>query len=80
MGAITETLNSVMGLVENHWIATLGVAILAEVVLKLKPTSKPVGILIFVGKITGLIGNLFLKINAIIEKIVPQKIKEPKDK
>lgn len=51
------------------------IGLLLEVIFRVIPSQKPIGILVIVGKVLALLGSLFLKISALVDKIIPQNLK-----
>jgi hypothetical protein len=66
---ILELLSSVEG-------ASVTVAIVLDFVFRMIPSKKPLGILHMIASSAKLLGEALLKLAALLDKVLPQKIKE----
>jgi hypothetical protein len=69
LAKILELLSSVEG-------ASATVAIVLEFVFRMIPTKKPLGLLHMIASSAKLLGEALLKLAALLDKVLPQKIKE----
>jgi hypothetical protein len=66
---ILELLSSVEG-------ASVTVAIVLDFVFRMIPSKKPLGVLHMIASSAKLLGEALLKLAALLDKVLPQKIKE----
>jgi len=66
---ILELLSSVEG-------ASVTVAIVLDFVFRMIPSKKPLGVLHMIASGAKLLGQALLKLAALLDKVLPQKIKE----
>jgi hypothetical protein len=66
---ILELLSSVEG-------ASVTVAIVLDFVFRMIPSKKPLGVLHMIASSAKLLGESLLKLAALLDKVLPQKIKE----
>jgi len=66
---ILELLSSVEG-------ASVTVAIVLDFVFRMIPSKKPLGVLHMIASSAKLLGQALLKLAALLDKVLPQKIKE----
>jgi hypothetical protein len=69
LAKILELLSSVEG-------ASVTVAIVLDFVFRMIPSKKPVGVLHMIASSAKLLGEALLKLAALLDKVLPQKIKE----
>ncbi len=50
-----------------------------DMIIRLKKTTKPLDLLILVGRGLRGVGNIFLKLSNLMDKILPQRSDEPKE-
>ena len=68
--SIIEGLGSAQG-----FLATAGGGVALKVILRLVPTKSPMGVIIAVRAVTGLIEKIFDALNDLLDSIIPQKTK-----
>jgi hypothetical protein len=69
LAKILELLSSVEG-------ASVTVAIVLDFVFRMIPSKKPLGVLHMIASSAKLLGEALLKLAALLDKVLPQKIKE----
>jgi hypothetical protein len=70
-----EFLDKAMALLGSAQGASVSIALVLELILRLIPTQKPLSILHLIGEGSKKIGNLLLGIGNLLDKVLPQKLK-----
>lgn len=55
--------------------ASVTIAIVLEVVFRLFPSEKPIGVILSVAAIIKGIGEVLIKLSNLVNKVIPQKVK-----
>lgn len=55
--------------------ASVTIAIVLEVVFRLFPSEKPIGVILSVAAIIKGVGEILIKFSGIVNKVIPQKLK-----
>lgn len=74
MQHILDVINNFGGMIPAA--APVAVVVVLEFVFRLIPTSKPLSILHLAGDIMTSLGNLLVKGGALLDKVLPQVVKE----
>jgi len=72
---VSAVIDKVTDAVSNHPFIAIGVAVVAEVLGRLVKTEKPLGIVAGIGRLLGSIGALFMAVDRLIGKVLPQRLK-----
>lgn len=52
------------------------IAVVMEFVFRLIPTKKPLGVLVLIGDVAEMLGKALIAFSGLLDKVLPQKIKE----
>ena len=72
---LVSVLTMVKDVLLTHPYVSIGVTIVAEVFGRLIKTEKPLGVIAGFGRVLGALGGLFLVLDGLISKVVPQRLK-----
>lgn len=70
-----EFLNSVLAVFDTALSQAGIIAVVIEFIFRLIPSEKPLGILHLVGAFAKVLGNIFLKMGELLDRVLPQVLK-----
>jgi hypothetical protein len=72
---MNELITKALELLSSAEGASATIAIVLEVVFRLFPSEKPIGVILMVSGIIKGVGNVLIKLSSLVDKVIPQKIK-----
>lgn len=72
---MNEFITKALELLTSAEGASVTIAIVLEVVFRLFPSEKPLGVIIAIAEVIKGVGEVLIKLSSLINKVIPQKIK-----
>lgn len=72
---MNELITKALELLSSAEGASVTIAIVLEVVFRMLPSEKPIGVILMVSGIIKGVGNVLIKLSSLVDKVIPQKIK-----
>jgi hypothetical protein len=70
-----QVIEQALALISSAEGASIAIALVLEVVFRLIPSEKPLGIIIAVASIAKGVGQVLIKFSELLNKVIPQKVK-----